>query len=191
MTFVLAQAAPPSAAHAAVVAQPSGAPESSDFPPFDPQFWAPQIIWLALIFGVLYLAMSRIALPRVAGILDTRRRRVATDLDLAEQARHGSEAASAAYDRLLASARARAQAEGHDTHTRLAAESEIRRKALEEQLNVKLAAAERQIEETKSRAMAHVAAIAQENASAIVERLLGRSVGPGASARIVSEPVES
>ncbi len=50
-----------------------GAHEGSAFPPFDTSNFAPQLIWLALVFTLLYVLMSRVALPRVGKILTTRR----------------------------------------------------------------------------------------------------------------------
>ena len=45
--------------------------------------FAPQLVWLALAFGVLYWVMSRIALPRIADAIETRNRQIADDLDAA------------------------------------------------------------------------------------------------------------
>jgi F-type H+-transporting ATPase subunit b len=55
----------------------------------------------------------------------------------------------------------------------MAAEAEIRRKALEADLNTKLAAAEQTIATKRTAAMSNVQGIAMQAASAIVERLIG------------------
>src|SRR5207249_10144608 len=94
--------------------------------------------------------------------------------------RNESDAALAAYEKALAEARGRAQGIADETSHRLNAEAEERRKALESELNAKLAEAERAIAATKSAAMSNVHAIASEAAAAIVERLIGAA--PVASA---------
>ena len=42
------------------------------FPPFNPQTFASQLVWLAIAFVVLYVLMSRLALPRIGKIIDDR-----------------------------------------------------------------------------------------------------------------------
>jgi F-type H+-transporting ATPase subunit b len=145
------------------------------FPPFDVHNFLPQIIWLVIIFGLLYWLMSRIALPRVSGILEARRYRLAKDLDDAAKMQDQAKDAGAAYDKTLAEARASAQGVAQRTHDKLHAETEARRHALEAELNGKLAAAEAQINETKARAMTNVTAIAQDTASALIAHLTGRT----------------
>ncbi len=145
------------------------------FPPFDAHNFLPQIIWLVIIFGALYWLMSRVALPRVEGILVARRHRLEKDLDDAAAMQAQAKAAGEAYDKTLADARVRAQGLAQETHDKLHAESEAKRHALEADLNTKLAAAETQIAETRSRAMTNVASIAQDTAVALVERLTGRA----------------
>jgi F-type H+-transporting ATPase subunit b len=145
------------------------------FPPFDSHSFLSQIIWLVIIFGALYWLMSRVALPRVAGILDARKHRLAKDLDDAAAMQAQAKQAGEAYDKTLADARARAQALAQAQHDKLAAESDARRHALEADLNAKLAAAETQIEDTRSRAMSNVASIAEDAAVALVDHLTGRT----------------
>ncbi len=143
------------------------------FPPFQAQHFPSQLLWLTLTFILLYALMSRIALPRVAGILAARYKRIADDLAAAQGFKERSEAANAAYLKSLADARARAQTIANETRARQAAEAEATNKRLEAQLNEKLAAAERSIAATRSGAMANVSKIAEDTASAIVERLIG------------------
>ena len=150
------------------------------FPPFESSTFVSQIFWLVVVFGLLYWLMSRIALPRVGAILETRRGRIEGDLAEAERMQAQAKAASEAYDKKLADAKTNAQTVAQKTHETLLAESEARRHALEADLNGKLAAAEAQIAETKTRAMGSVEGIARDAAAAIVEHLTGKPVDPQA-----------
>ena len=145
------------------------------FPPFDAHNFVPQIIWLVIIFGLLYWLMSRVALPRVEGILDARRHRLAKDLDDAAAMQVQAKEAGEAYDKTLADARGRAQALAQDTHDKLHAEAEAKRHAVEADLNAKLAAMEAQIAETRARAMTNVAAIAGDAAATLIEHVTGKA----------------
>ncbi|MGO9675448.1 MAG: F0F1 ATP synthase subunit B' [Methylocella sp.] len=152
------------------------------FPPFDSANFASTLIWLAISFGLLYYLMSKIALPRVEGILKARADKIAEDLKSARVAREKSEKAAAEHDRTIADARAKAQALAQRTQAQINAENDAKRHALEAELNGKLALAEKQIVETKTTAMASVESIAKDAAAAIVERLTGRPADPNAVA---------
>ena len=171
-------ATPEQAAEAAVVKTElagDATHQAGVFPPFDAHSFLPQIIWLVIIFGALYWLMSRVALPRVEGILDARKHRLSKDLDDAAAMQAQAKAAGEAYDKTLADARARAQAMAQEQHDKLHAESETKRHALEADLNGKLEAAEAQIAETRKRAMSNVASIAEDAAVALVDHLTGRA----------------
>lgn len=155
------------------------------FPPFNAETFASQIIWLVIGFVILYAVMSRVALPRVASIIQKRREHIANDLAEAERARAESEAAIASYEKALADARARAQAIANDTRERYAAETEANRKALEQRLNAQLAQAEKEIAATKISAMSNVQSIATDAASAIVQQLTGAAPSAEAAAEAV------
>ncbi len=155
-----------------------GAEHGSSFPPFDSEHFSSQLIWLALIFGALYLLMSRVALPRVAAILKDRSDKISGDLNAAKAAQAKAEAAGADLEKTLAEAKAKAQGLGQEAHQKLAGETEANRKSLEGELNAKLAAAETQIADTKAKAMSNVEAVAKDTAAAIVEHLTGKPADP-------------
>jgi F-type H+-transporting ATPase subunit b len=143
------------------------------FPPFDRQTFPSQLLWLTVTFVTLYLLMARIALPRIGGILEQRTQRIGGDIAEARRLKEESDAAIAAYEKALAEARARAQAMVGDARQKQAAEAEAARKALDTQLNARIADAERAIADTQANAMVNVRGIATEAAAAIVERLVG------------------
>jgi F-type H+-transporting ATPase subunit b len=143
------------------------------FPPFQAQHFPSQLVWLTLSFVLLYVLMSRLALPRIGAILAERSRRIADDLKGAQGLKERSDAARAAYEKALADARARAQSVAGATRERQAAEAAATNKRLEAQLHEKLAAAEQSIAATRTAAMGNVGTIAAQTAAAIVERLIG------------------
>jgi F-type H+-transporting ATPase subunit b len=161
--------------------------EGGTFPPFDAQHYPSQILWFVIAFAILYALMSRVALPRVGEIKQKRKDTIAGELDRAQKLQAEADAASAAYEKTLADAKARAQGLAQEMHMKLAAETAAKRHDLESDLNARLAAAEAQINDTKTKAMSNVGAIARETAAAIVQHLTGRPADVNAIARAQSE----
>jgi F-type H+-transporting ATPase subunit b len=160
------------------------------FPPFSPETFASQLFWLVLIFGALYLLMSRVALPRVGGILAARGQAIENDLAAAQRLKVQSDDAIAAYEKALADARARAQALANQTREKYAAEAEAARKALDATLNARIAEAEQAIAARRTAAMVHVQGIAEETAVAIVERLTGSALAGADVATAVADALK-
>ena len=159
----------------------------SGFPPFDSSTFASQLVSLAIAFVVLYLIVSRIALPRVGGVIEARQNKIEGDLAEARKLKDESEAALKAYENELAAARLRAQAISNETREKMNAQAEAERKTLEEQLAAKLAEAEKTIASTRQAAMNNVRDIAADAASTIVQQLIGtapnaKSVGAAVDA---------
>lgn len=144
-----------------------------NFPPFMPETFASQLVWLAIAFIAIYLIVARMVVPQVGGILEARKNRVEGDLADAAEHRKQADAALAAYEKSLADARDRAQTVANETRDRLNVQSEKARHELEVKLNVKLADAEKTIAATKTAAMTNVRGIATDAAAAIVQRLIG------------------
>ena len=160
------------------------------FPPFQSQTYASQLIWLVVAFVLLYALMAKWALPRVGAILESRQKRIDDDIAAAGALKVQSDEAVAAYEKALADARARAQAIANETRETQAAAAEVRRKSLEDELNVKLADAEKTIAATKTAAMANVRGIAEDAARAIVERLIGTAPSDQAVTAAVADALK-
>jgi F-type H+-transporting ATPase subunit b len=150
---------------------PAGHPK---FPPFESEHFPSQLVWLAISFVLLYVLMSRIALPRIGGIMAARSKVISDDLAAAERLKEQSNAAQAAYEKALADARGRAQGIAATRREQQARETEESHKRLEAQLHERIAAAEQSIARSRSAAMSNVRSIAAETASAIVEHLIGQ-----------------
>jgi len=160
------------------------------FPPFQRETFVSQLVWLVIAFVLLYAVVAKFALPRVGGIFAARQERKDADTAQARQFREEADAALTAYEKALADAHSRGRSIASETHTRLTAEGETRRKTLEAELNGKLAEAEKQISATKQAAMANVRTIAADAAAAIVERLIGTAPSEPAVAAAVDDALK-
>ena len=150
------------------------APEGGGtFPPFNPDTFAPQLVWLVLTFSALYFVMSRKALPRIADVLEERANRIKRDLDAAERLKSETDKALSSYEQALADAKGNASTIAKDTRAKLTADIDKEKAAVDLQMNAKIAEAEARIAATKTKALASVNDIASSTASAIVARLIG------------------
>jgi len=143
------------------------------FPPFDPATFPSQLLWLAITFGLFYLFLKKVVMPRLGGIIDVRSDRITQDLDQAARLKGEADAAVAAYEQELAEAKAKANAIGQQANDAAKAEAEAARKKVEAALDKKLGEAEASIASIKANAMKEVGTIAEDTASAIVDALVG------------------
>ena len=145
-------------------------------PQLNPLDWAPQLIWLVITFGILYLLMKWVALPKIGSVIEMRQGHIAGDLEAADKLRRETQEAIAAYEQALAEAKARAHAIAQGARNRLKDEVAAERAALERDLAAKSAEAEARILEAKVSALKDVNAVASETAAEIVRRLI--SIAP-------------
>ena len=163
------------------------APEHAPgFPPFASETFASQLFWFALLFGGLYLLMSRVALPRVGSIIKDRRDKIARDLEEAAAMQKQADEANARHEKTIADAKAKAVASAQAERDRLTAEADAKRKAVEADLAAKLVASEKQIADMKMRAMGNVQSIAHEAATDIVRRITGKTASAEAVTRALA-----
>jgi F-type H+-transporting ATPase subunit b len=159
---------------------------SEVFPPFDPAGFGGQLLWLAITFGALYLLMSRVALPRIGSIIETRRTRIEGDLKEAERLRQETEKAAAAYEAALAEARKNAHAIAEETRAGIKADIDGRRADVEAQLSKRVSEAEARILADKTAALTNVGSIAAETAQALVAKISGSATAAEAKAAVAA-----
>jgi F-type H+-transporting ATPase subunit b len=174
-------------AHLPANAVPSG---EHVFPPFDAHSFPSQLFWLIVSFVVLYVIMSKWALPQVAQVIESRQKKIANDVAEAGRLKEQSDDAVAAYEKALADARSRAQAIANETREKQAAAADAARKRLEDELNAKLVDSEKTIAATKQAAMNNVRDIAEGAAAAIVERLIGSAPDEQAVSKAVGRALK-
>lgn len=158
------------------ISVPEGSREKAGFPPMNPEFFASQILWLAITFGVFYYVLNKVIVPRLSAILENRRDRIAVDLDAAERMRADADEAQAAYEQELAAARENSHRIAIQARESARADADAQRKRIEGELDARLEAAQARIDDVKTQALAEVDVIATDAAEAILTDVAGLSV---------------
>ena len=166
--------------------QKAANPPTEVFPPFDQSTFIPQLIWLALTFGFLYLMLSRFLLPRITEVIEEREGTVARDLAKAETLKLDTDKALAAYEKALAEAKGKASDIAKSTRDRLTAEVDGEKHKVDADLAKQATAAEARIAASKSKALASINDIAGDTVAAIVSKLTGSTVSKDEATRAVA-----
>jgi F-type H+-transporting ATPase subunit b len=159
-------------------------------PQFDPQTFLPQLFWLAVLFGILYLLMSRVALPRVAEVLETRQDRIAHDLDRAEELKKQAETVLKAYEAAAAEARGKAQILLAEAAAQSQAEANRRNDEIAARLAREGEAAAERIDRAKAQAMQQVSEMAAGLAAEAARKIAGVQVSAGEARAAVEKALK-
>jgi F-type H+-transporting ATPase subunit b len=156
-------------AHAAAAGEHAG----GGFPPFDASLFSHQIFWWAISFGVLYVILASVVIPRFAKAIETRKATIAADLQRAAEETEAAQNARAASDKAAADARAQARKTVDAVRLAgdaLAADAEAKASA---EAAAMIAAAELRIAAARATALEGIGEAASDLAVAIVERVGG------------------
>ena len=161
---------------AAAFAVAAGPAFAQGLPQLDSRTFTPQIVWLVITFVILYVAMAKLALPRIGEVLAERQAKIDSLLKRAESLKAEAEAVLTAYDKAIAKARTEAQDVVRKTSDSAAKTAADRHATLAARLGDEIKAAEARVNETRTRALAAIGPAAADIAKAVVERLGGGPV---------------
>lgn len=154
-------------------------------PQLDFSTYPTQIFWLVVCFVILYFLMSRVALPRVATVVQNREKRIQADIERADRLKQEADHAKLAYEKTLTDARAKAQAELAAAAQTIQAEAGKRETAFMAQLNQRTKSAEDAIAASKTKALGEVRELAGGVVASVVNKVAGIEATPGEIAGMV------
>lgn len=138
--------------------------------------WFPnQIFWLVITLVVVFLVLSRVALPRIAAILAERQGTITNDLAAAEDLKAKALAAEEAYTKALAEARAEAQRIAGEARAEIQAELNEAIAKADAEIAAKAAESEKAIAEIRAGALESIEAVAKDTAGELVNVLGGQA----------------
>ena len=150
-----------------------------------PEIWWSQLFWLVVVFGFIFFVIGRGMVPKIQGTVDLREKKISSDLEAAQAARHAADETEAAWRARMDAARAEAAKVSNEAKQASAKDTEAKVRAAADKLNVKVEAAQAKIREAVDKARSEIEAVAAEAASEMVSRLTGKTVDQKEAAEAV------
>ncbi len=163
------------------------AAESGGMPQLDPEFWFSQIFWLVITFGILYLVLSKIILPKISDNLEIRKSQVLDNLELAEKQRNDSEAKLKEFDNIILKSKIEAKNLFNESRQKLLNDINKKKEKLDEEIDKELKIVEAEIEELKNKSPEKINKIAIETSTDLINQLIGASVNNSSITAIVTD----
>ena len=138
--------------------------------------WIPnQIFWLLVTLVVIFLVLSRVALPRIGAVLAERQGTMTNDLAAAEDLKAQAVAAEKAYQDALLQARAEAGRIIAEAKAEIQQELNVALLSADAEIAARAAESEKRIGEIRAGALEAVTAVAKDTAREVVSRFGGRA----------------
>ena len=163
------------------------AAESGGMPQLNPEFWVSQIFWLTLTFGILYLVLSKLILPKISANLELRKSQIQENIEAAEKQRESSESKLKEYDEIISKGKIEAKNIFKDSRDKAIKNINIKREALDEQINEEIKKVEEEIIKLKKSAPERINKIAIETSSELLKKLIGADVNNSSISAIVED----
>ena len=132
-----------------------------------------QVAWLVVSLIVIYLLLSRVALPRIGAVLAERSGTITNDIAAAEELKQKAVEAEAAYEKALADARVQAAAIVADAKAEIQADLDVELAKADAQIAAKVSESEKAIAEIRDGAVKSVTDVAKDTAKELVKALGG------------------
>ena len=163
------------------------AAESGGMPQLNPEFWISQIFWLTLTFGILYIVLSKLILPKISANLELRKSQIQENIEAAEKQREDSESKLKEYDEIILKSKIEAKNIFKDTRDKALKDINSKREILEKQINEEIKKAEKEISELKKTGPEKINKIAIETSSEVLKSLIGTDVNNSSISAIVHD----
>ena len=169
-------------------AEHGGEAVKAGMPQLDFSTFPNQIFWLLVTLVVIYFVLSRVALPRIGGVLATRKGTITADLKAADELKQKAVDAERAYNDALSRARSDAAKIVADAKADIQKDLDKAIAKADAEIAAKTAEAGKALDEIRAGAAEAIATVAKDTAKELVQALGGaadaRSITAAVTARL-------
>ena len=161
--------------------------ESGGMPQLNPEFWVSQIFWLTLTFGVLYVVLSKLILPKISGNLESRKSQILENIEAAEKQRVDSETKLKEFDEIISKSKLKAKNIFNQAREKALKDINAKKNVLDKQIDDEIGKAEQEIKVLQNSAPDKINKIAIETSSELIQKLIGAEVNNSSISAIVDD----
>ena len=163
------------------------AAESGGMPQLNPEFWISQIFWLTLTFGILYIVLSKLILPKISDNLESRKSQILENIEAAEKQRQNSEEKLKEYEEIVSKSKMEAKNIFNQAREKALKDISAKKDVLDKQIDDEISKAEQEIKELQKGAADKINKIAIETSSELIQKLIGAEVNNSSISAIVDD----
>ena len=163
------------------------AAESGGMPQLNPEFWVSQIFWLILTFGILYIVLSKLILPKISNNLESRKSQILENIEAAEKQREDSESKLKEYEKIISKSKLEAKNIFNQAREKALKDINNKREILDKQIDDEIYKAEQEILAFRKNAPEKINKIAIETSSELIQKLIGTDVNSSSISAIVDD----
>ena len=163
------------------------AAESGGMPQLNPEFWISQIFWLTLTFGILYIVLSKLILPKISDNLESRKSQILENIEAAEKQRQNSEEKLKEYEEIVSKSKMEAKNIFNQAREKALKDISAKKDVLDKQIDDEIGKAEEEIKELQKGAADKINKIAIETSSELIQKLIGAEVNNSSISAIVDD----
>ena len=163
------------------------AAESGGMPQLNPEFWVSQIFWLIITFGILYVVLSKLILPKISANLETRKSQILENIEAAEKKREESEQKIKEYEKIIHDSKNEAKNYFKQAREKVLKDISVKKEALNKEIDEEVNKAEIEIKTFRDSAPEKIKKIAEETSSDLLQELIGAEVNSSSISAIVED----
>ena len=163
------------------------AAESGGMPQLNPEFWISQIFWLIITFGILFIVLTKVILPKISDNLETRKSQILENIETADKQKEESQKKIDEYEKIILDSKLKAKSYFNEAREKILDDINKKRAALEKDLDEEINKVEKELSDLKNESGEKINKIAAETSAELIKELIGEEVNSSSIAAIVED----
>ena len=163
------------------------AAESGGMPQLNPEFWISQIFWLIITFGILFIVLTKVILPKISNNLETRKSQILENIETADRQKEESQKKIDEYEKIILDSKLKAKSYFNEAREKILDDINKKRAALDKDLDEEISEVEKELSDLKQKSGEKINKIAAETSAELIKELIGEEVNNSSIAAIVED----